>query len=126
MRLSFVLLSSFIFSGLVLGTENYSDTYDNVDVNAILSSNRLLNPYIDCILDKGSCTADARALKRVFPEAVATICEKCNLKQRQGTRKVGNHLKEHRPDLWVAFLEKYDPNKEYIAKFEQFLEQVEE
>ncbi|XP_029659463.1 ejaculatory bulb-specific protein 3-like [Formica exsecta] len=126
MRLTFILLSIFVFSGLVSGTENYLDMYDNVDVDAILKSDRLLNQYMDCILEKGSCTADARSLKRELPHAVATICEKCNLKQRQAARKISNHLKEHRPELWAAFLQKYDPNKEYIADFEQFLAQVEE
>lgn len=53
-----------MFSGLVSGTENYLDMYDNVDVDAILKSDRLLNQYMDCILEKGSCTADARSLKR--------------------------------------------------------------
>lgn len=55
-----------MFSGLVSGTENYLDTYDNVDVDAILNSDRLLNQYMDCILEKGSCTADARSLKRKY------------------------------------------------------------
>lgn len=66
MKLAFLLLSSFVFCGLVSGTENYSDMYDNLDVDAILSSDRLLNQYIDCILEKGSCTADARSLKRKY------------------------------------------------------------
>lgn len=65
MKLAFLLLlSSFVFCGFVSGTENYSDMYDNIDLDAILNSDRLLNQYIDCILDKGSCTADARTLKR--------------------------------------------------------------
>ncbi|EFN64585.1 Ejaculatory bulb-specific protein 3 [Camponotus floridanus] len=126
MKLAFLLLlSSFVFFGLVSGTENYTDIYDNVDIDAVLNSDRLLNQYLDCILEKGSCTADARSLKRILPEAVATICEKCNLKQRQGARKIGNHLKKYKPELWTRFLEKYDPNKEYVANFEQFLAQVE-
>lgn len=61
-----------------------------------------------------------------LPEAIATICEKCNLKQRLAARKIGNHLKDHRPDLWADFLEKFDPDKKYITKFEEFLAQVEE
>ncbi|KAL6444088.1 hypothetical protein ACFW04_001795 [Cataglyphis niger] len=122
MRLTFILLSIFVFSGLVSGTEIYPDAYNNVDVDAILNSERLLHQYMDCILEKGSCTADARSLKRELPEAVATACEKCNLKQRQGARKISNYLKEHKPELWTAFLEKYDPNKEYIANFKEFLE----
>lgn len=76
MRLTFVLLSSFVFSGLVLGMENYTDAYDNVDLDAILNSERLLNQYMDCVLDRGSCTADARSLKRkciLFRYFIATI-----------------------------------------------------
>jgi len=65
MKLPFLLLlSSFVFCGLVSGTENYTDIYDNVDIDAILNSDRLLKQYMDCILEKGSCTADARSLKR--------------------------------------------------------------
>ncbi|XP_029160078.1 allergen Tha p 1-like [Nylanderia fulva] len=127
MELTFILLSSFMFSGLVLGMEGtYSTMYDNVDVNAILQSDRLLNQYMDCALDRGPCTADARSLKRALPEAVSTICEKCNSKQKQAAKKIGNHLKNYRPDLWTDFLGKFDPEGEYVANFEKFLAQVEE
>jgi len=36
-------------------------------------------------------------------------------------RKITNYLKEHKPNIWAEFLERFDPNKEYIAAFEQFL-----
>lgn len=64
MRFTFVLLFSFVFSGLVSGTEYYSDTYDDIDVDAIINSDRLLNQYVNCILDKSPCTVDGRSLKR--------------------------------------------------------------
>lgn len=63
MNLSMLALL-FVFSGFVSGTEYYSDTYDNVDIDAILTNERLVKQYIDCILDKGSCTADGRSLRR--------------------------------------------------------------
>ncbi|XP_011860865.1 PREDICTED: ejaculatory bulb-specific protein 3-like [Vollenhovia emeryi] len=122
MRFTFVL-SLLLFSGLVLGTEYYLDTYDNIDVDAIISSDRLLNQYVNCILDKGPCTADGRSLKLIIPEAIATKCEQCSDKQKQMARKVCKHLKEHRPNIWTEFLERYDPDKEYIAAYEQFLVQ---
>jgi len=65
MRFTF-LLFSFMFSGLVSGTEYYSDSYNNIDVDAIINSDRLLNQYMNCILDKGPCTADGRSLKRKY------------------------------------------------------------
>lgn len=66
MRFTFVLLCSLVFSGLVSGIEYYSDTYDNVDVDAIINSDRLLNQYVNCILDKGPCTADGRSFKSKY------------------------------------------------------------
>lgn len=64
MELTFVLLFSLTFSGFVTATEYYSDVYDNVDVDSIFNSDRLFKQYLDCILEDGSCTADARNLKR--------------------------------------------------------------
>jgi len=66
MRFTFVLLCSIVFSGLVSGKEYYSDTYDNIDVDAIINSDRLLNQYVNCFLDKGSCTADGRSFKSKY------------------------------------------------------------
>jgi len=65
MRFTFLLLFSLMFSGLVSGTE-YSDLYNNIDVDAIINSDRLLNQYMNCVLDKGPCTADGRSLKRKY------------------------------------------------------------
>lgn len=62
----------------------------------------------------------------VLPDALATSCEKCNAKQRQIVRKISNYLKEYAPKTWLMFLDKYDPNKKYIATFELFLTQMEE
>lgn len=194
MRFIFILLFSLVFSGLVLGTEYYSDTYNNMDVDAIINSDRLLNQYVNCILDKSPCTVDGRSLKceyticilfryimiiyipyflikkkekkdlsekkktktaidminiymiceiylfmyieiniifdlfiylDILPEAIATKCEKCSDKQKQMARKISNHLKQYKPDIWTEFIEKYDPDKEHIASYEQFLAQEE-
>ncbi|XP_014475964.1 PREDICTED: ejaculatory bulb-specific protein 3-like [Dinoponera quadriceps] len=132
MKFAFVLLFGLMF-GLVTGTEEYSgdkeyysSTYDNVDVDAILSSERLLKQYLECILDNGPCTADARNLKYVLPEAVATRCEKCTLAQKQMARKISFHLKEYKPDTWLVFVKKFDPNGIHITAFEDFLKQQEE
>ncbi|TGZ52089.1 ejaculatory bulb-specific protein 3-like [Temnothorax longispinosus] len=124
MKFTLVLLFSLVYSGLVSGIEYYSDTYDNIDVDAIINSDRLLNQYVNCILDKGPCTADGRSIKHILPEAIATKCERCNDKQKQVARKVSNYLKKHRPNTWTEFLEIYDPDKKYIASYEQFLTQA--
>lgn len=44
-------------------TDKYTDRYDNIDIDEILSNRRLLTPYIKCILDQGKCSAEGKELK---------------------------------------------------------------
>lgn len=42
----------------------YSKRYDSIDVNLIFRSSRLLNNYVDCLLDKKPCPPEGKDLKR--------------------------------------------------------------
>lgn len=42
----------------------YSRRYDSVDVETIFRSSRLLNNYVDCLLDKKPCPPEGKDLKR--------------------------------------------------------------
>jgi len=45
----------------------FSDKFDNkVDIKAVLKNERLLNNYMNCILDKGSCTSEGSQLKGMY------------------------------------------------------------
>lgn len=46
--------------------EQYTNQYDNINIEEILSNHRLLQPYILCCLNKGKCTAEAKELKCKF------------------------------------------------------------
>jgi Insect pheromone-binding family, A10/OS-D len=46
------------------GEEKYSRRYDNIDVNTIFRSSRLLHHYVDCLLDKKPCPPEGKDLKR--------------------------------------------------------------
>lgn len=46
-----------------VGAEQYTDRYDNVDLDEILANRRLLVPYLNCILDEGKCSPDGKELK---------------------------------------------------------------
>ena len=43
--------------------ETYDGKYDNVDIDEILKSERLLTNYVNCLMDEGPCTEDGRELK---------------------------------------------------------------
>lgn len=44
----------------------YTSKFDNVNLDQILKSERLLNNYHKCLMDRGPCTPDAAELKRKF------------------------------------------------------------
>lgn len=41
----------------------YTDRYDEVKLDEVLSNKRLLNGYMKCALDKGPCTPEGKELK---------------------------------------------------------------
>lgn len=43
--------------------EKYPVKFDNVNIETVLSNDRVLSNYIKCLLDKGSCTREGRELK---------------------------------------------------------------
>lgn len=58
----FVIIFGLIFLSLTLA-EQYTDRYDDLDVNEILANKRLLLTYIKCVLDKGRCTPEGKEIK---------------------------------------------------------------
>ncbi|XP_015180432.1 PREDICTED: ejaculatory bulb-specific protein 3-like [Polistes dominula] len=98
--------------------EPYPDLYDQVDVDAIFKSERLLNQYIQCIIDEGPCTADARSFKQILPDILVTQCARCNDFHKKIARNVFQ-IKEKKPDLWVKIQRKYDPGNIYLPKLEE-------
>ncbi|XP_053972184.1 ejaculatory bulb-specific protein 3 [Hylaeus volcanicus] len=104
-----------------LANEKYTTKYDNVDLDQILRSDRLLNNYVNCLLEKGSCTADGKELKKSLPDALETNCSKCSEKQRKGSDKVIRFLVNERPQTWEKLKKKYDPTGENTRKFENEL-----
>lgn len=42
----------------------YTSKFDNVNLDQILRSDRLLNNYFKCLMEKGPCTPDAAELRR--------------------------------------------------------------
>ncbi|KOX78288.1 Ejaculatory bulb-specific protein 3 [Melipona quadrifasciata] len=71
-----------------LADEKYTTKYDNIDLDSILNSDRLLNNYVNCLLDVGSCTPDGKELKKTLPDALESDCAKCSEKQKTGSEKV--------------------------------------
>ncbi|KAG5342063.1 PEB3 protein, partial [Acromyrmex charruanus] len=114
---SYVLALFLLVVAVVLAEEKYTTKYDNIDLDTILTSDRLLKNYVNCLLDKGSCTPDGKELKEVLPDALMTECHKCSEKQKKGTEKVVRYLVNKKPETWEQLKKKYDPTGKYSIKY---------
>nr|USF20783.1 chemosensory protein [Lasioderma serricorne] len=98
--------------------DKYTTKYDNIDIDRIVNSRRLLQNYVNCLLDKGPCTPEGKELKTYLPEALATDCAKCSDAQKKFAGKVFTHLLQNHRDFWNALLAKYDPEGNFRKKYE--------
>ncbi|MFS6531786.1 A10/OS-D family protein, partial [Microbacterium aurugineum] len=100
----------------------YTDKFDNIDVDEILSNDRLLNSYFKCVTNDGPCTPEGLELKNHIEEALKNECAKCTDAQKKGTRKVINFLAKEKPEMWKALRALYDPDNFYYNKHKAELE----
>ncbi|XP_070149591.1 ejaculatory bulb-specific protein 3-like [Polyergus mexicanus] len=91
----------------VIAEEMYSDMFDHIDPDDILSNDELRNQYYNCFMDKGPCvTEDQKYFKQNAAEAFATKCRKCTETQKRNAEKIVVWYTENRPDEWQAMVQK--------------------
>ncbi|XP_046398045.1 ejaculatory bulb-specific protein 3-like [Ischnura elegans] len=118
---AFLLVSCLVavaYAGRIYRDTKYTNKYDNVNVDEILRSDRLVKNYFDCLMDKGPCTPEGSELKKSIPDALQTECSKCSEKQKEKSHKVIRHLIENKPDMWSQLEAKWDPTGEYRKKYD--------
>ncbi|XP_076749479.1 chemosensory protein 4 [Xylocopa sonorina] len=116
--ITLVAVVCFLF-GDVSCEDRYTTKYDDVDIDAVLRSERLLNVYVNCLLDLGACPPDAAELKRNLPDALAHECAACSEKQKEIANKFTHYLIDHRESDWDLLEEKYDPTGAYRERYLQ-------
>ncbi|CAH1116677.1 unnamed protein product [Phaedon cochleariae] len=101
--------------------EKYTTKYDNIDIDEILKSERLLKNYVDCLMDRGNCTPDGKELKDKLADAMKSECSKCSDKQREGSKKVLQFLLKNKRATFDEIESKYDPDGLYLKKYKDKL-----
>ncbi|EDW73785.1 uncharacterized protein Dwil_GK19506 [Drosophila willistoni] len=120
MKTSVAILVVLAFAGLALAApeKQYTNKFDNVNVDDVLGNGRILNNYLKCLMEKGPCTPEGRELKRLLPDALESECSKCTEVQRRNSNKVINFLRSNKPGEWKLLLDKYDSKGIYRSKYE--------
>uniref|UniRef100_A0A310SB41 Chemosensory protein 05 n=1 Tax=Chrysomela lapponica TaxID=153811 RepID=A0A310SB41_CHRLA len=96
----------------------YTSKYDNVDLDAIVKNDRLLRNYVDCLLGKKKCSKDGEQLKGILPDALKTKCSKCSDVQKNGAKKMINHLIKNKRTWWDELEAVYDSDGTYRKEYE--------
>ncbi|XP_038211129.1 allergen Tha p 1-like [Zerene cesonia] len=104
-------------AAVVWSKSTYTDKYDNINVDEVLESERLLKGYVECLMDRSRCPPDAKTLKETLPDALENECNKCTAKQKTNADKVIKHLVNKRPELWKELATKYDPDNIYQERY---------
>nr|AVI04882.1 putative chemosensory protein 12 [Anthonomus grandis] len=104
----------------LLMAQKYTSSFDNVDIDEILSNKRILENYIKCVLDEGPCTAEGRELRKHIPEAIETSCAKCTDNQKRFVKKGANFLKTKRPKEWSRVAKKFNIEGTRATAFDAF------
>ncbi|XP_077282560.1 ejaculatory bulb-specific protein 3-like [Temnothorax americanus] len=106
-RLSFIVTMVAVASACVFAEEKYSGRYDDIDLNEILSNEKLRIQYYNCFMDTAPCkTADAKFFKGVIGEAMQTQCRRCTEKQKVLLDHMADWYTTNKPDEWNAFVRK--------------------
>ncbi|KAJ8928814.1 hypothetical protein NQ314_018580 [Rhamnusium bicolor] len=110
------LLAVFVALIGVVVCQKYTTKYDNIDLDQIIKSDRLMKNYIDCVLDRGNCTPDGTELKKNLPDGLQTDCSKCSEAQKAGTKKILKHLVKNKRQWFDELAAKYDPENSYRTR----------
>lgn len=70
MKVFVVLLVAVVALAIAKPQSKYTTKYDNVDLDEIIKSDRLMHNYVKCLLDKGNCSPDGAELKSKYVLAV--------------------------------------------------------
>nr|UEN71178.1 chemosensory protein 2 [Gregopimpla kuwanae] len=109
-----------VFFGALIGVvmcapqdHMYTTKYDNLDVEAVIKSERLLKGYVGCLLDEKPCTPEGQELKKNLPDALTNGCASCSEAQKHIADKIAHHLIDEEAEEWSHLEAKYDPTGSY-------------
>ncbi|XP_063239027.1 uncharacterized protein LOC134540299 [Bacillus rossius redtenbacheri] len=104
--------------------DTYNPQYDNINLQDIMKSERLLKSYADCLLEQGQCTPDGKQLKDSIPDALQNECSKCTEKQKEGVKTILVFLINERPEIFAELKKKYDPDSTYEKKYDHYIKEA--
>ncbi|XP_032519989.2 ejaculatory bulb-specific protein 3-like isoform X1 [Danaus plexippus] len=87
---------------------------DKIDLSKIENNIEELKIFMDCVLDKGTCSDLYNSYKVHIDESFKTACGKCTPEQKQFVSQFFKLYRKVLPQDIEDFINKYDPERKYI------------
>ncbi|XP_039759104.1 ejaculatory bulb-specific protein 3-like [Pararge aegeria] len=116
MKLVLILLA---LVGFAMTEDFYTTGDDNIDVDAFFADQPRAKQFLDCYMDRAPCPELADSYKKIFPEAIAQACKRCNSAQKHIFWKFLQGLKAKYAEEYQTFRQKYDPESKYFENLEK-------
>ncbi|XP_050542613.1 allergen Tha p 1-like isoform X2 [Daktulosphaira vitifoliae] len=90
--------------------------------SSLVENPHIRERYLNCFLENGPCSPDARNVKEMIPEALENECKLCNDIQKKIIEKMMCFLNNHQPEILQKVTAKFDPQGEYMKQYINALE----
>ncbi|XP_070512622.1 ejaculatory bulb-specific protein 3-like [Cardiocondyla obscurior] len=99
--------------------------YDSIDIDEVLSNDRLLKRYTDCVLDKVTvrCPKESREMKKDITITLESKCGDCTDGDKKKLKKVIEFLIKNKKETWDELKAKFDPNDKYMKQYEDMVKE---
>ncbi|CAK1547919.1 unnamed protein product [Leptosia nina] len=95
----------------------YTTANDYLDIQAVMSDPEEVKWYMDCFVGRRECEPFSASYQANMPEAIPTLCKKCNEPQKRMWKIFITRLYNEYPGEYLAFQQKYDPKNQYMDGF---------
>ncbi|KAK4885679.1 hypothetical protein RN001_001950 [Aquatica leii] len=96
----------------------YSDEFDNIDIDEILSNKRLVDNYLYCIKTGKKCTPDGLKARELIPDALKSKCVNCSQSQKDKAEKILEWAIQNRAKDFLEIEQIFDPQHNFRKEYE--------
>uniref|UniRef100_A0A1B6FMW2 Uncharacterized protein n=1 Tax=Cuerna arida TaxID=1464854 RepID=A0A1B6FMW2_9HEMI len=94
---------------------------EKIDVDTMLSNNRIMTNYVRCFVGKGACSPEGRDFRKLIPKLTATACGDCTPNQQRIIKKIFLFMYTQRNNDWKQLQDAFDPKHKFEKKICDFM-----
>nr|QDW65486.1 chemosensory protein 20 [Pieris rapae] len=112
-----IVLLAVVGAALANSAQFYKTADDYMDMEGVVRDPAKLKAMTDCFMDIGPCDPVSQSLKSIVGDSIARGCDRCNDAQKHLANTFCRGLFWRQPHAYKNFVDKFDPQGNYMANF---------